>query len=252
MHLNEILDKYTLDEIAKQTKIDKKSLENLFDLKFDNIRKAKAVGFVSILEREYQVDLSKLKSEVVSYYKEHKTNVSVVVGIPREMPKRKNPKMVLSVVATFIVLTSVFLFTQVDKNTFKNIGVLVDKQTIQEYLFDDTNQTDKIRNKNLESEKLAVDYHKFVEIIPVDKLWIGIIELGSLKRDYFVIDKSHRLDISTKSWLLATSALNFSIKNSKGKRVFNDEEEHYFKIDKKVIQLLTQKEYVAQGGWDEW
>ena len=252
MQLNEILDKHTLEEIAKQTKIDKKSLENLFDLKFADIRKAKAMGFVSILEREYQVDLSKLKSEVLSFYKEHQAKESVVVGIPREMPKRKNPKMVLSVVAIFIVFTSIFLFTQIDKNTFKNVAIFVDTQTIKEYLFEDANETDKTLKPTPESVEAEVDYNKFVEIIPLDRLWVGIIELGSLRRDYFVIDEAYGLDISTKSWLLATSALNFSIKNSKGKRVFTDEEEHYFKIDKKSIQLLTQKEYLSQGGWDEW
>jgi len=252
MQLNEILEKYTLEEIAKQTKIDKKSLENLFDLKFSDIRKAKALGFVSILEREYKVDLSKLKSEVLSYYKEHQAKESVVVGIPREMPKRKNPKMILSIVATFVVLASGFLFTQVDKNTLKNMIPLLDKQTIEEYLFEDDTLVTVIPPLEEKSSDTLKSYHNLVEIIPSDKLWIGIINTTTLKREYLIIDKAYTLDLSSSGWLVATSALGFTIINEKGRQSFDDEEEHYFKIDKKETQLLTQKEYLAQGGWNEW
>jgi hypothetical protein len=250
MQLNELLEQHSIEEISSKTKIDKKSLENLFALKFFNIRKARAVGFVSILEREYKVDISKLKSDVEAYYSEYQAKESVVVGIPREMPKRKNPKILLMGVATFVVFFSIFLFTQIDNKTFNNIKLLVDTQSIHEYLFDD-NKTEPLKPTPVVIE-LGVDYDKFVEIVPIDKLWMGIIEVGSLKRDYFVIDKSYGLDISTKTWLVATSALNFSIKNSKGSKTFNDEEEHYFKKYKNDVKLQTQKAYFAQGGWDEW
>ena len=68
MQLNEILEENTIKSISQKTKISEENLENLLAANFDALKKIKALGFISILEREYNTDLSALKANQNCFY----------------------------------------------------------------------------------------------------------------------------------------------------------------------------------------
>jgi hypothetical protein len=71
MQLNEIIEENTLPTISRRTRISVENLQALIDRDWSRLQKVQALGFISILEREYHIDLSDLKEECRAYYAEH-------------------------------------------------------------------------------------------------------------------------------------------------------------------------------------
>ena len=88
--------------------------------------------------------------------------------------------------------------------------------------------------------------------MPERKLWFGVIEMGTGKREHFSISDKYEIDIQEKSWLLATSSAPFSFIAQDETQEYNDAKEHYFKVSKEGIESLDKVAYVAQGGYKKW
>ena len=63
MNAEKFFEKYSIEEISEKTKISPISLRFIRNKEFDKIPKAKFFGFINIIEKEYNVDLSDLKEE---------------------------------------------------------------------------------------------------------------------------------------------------------------------------------------------
>lgn len=64
MTIKELIDTYGLVQIAEQTKISKDNLLNLLNEDYTVLNKANALGFLKIIEREYDVDLSEHRARI--------------------------------------------------------------------------------------------------------------------------------------------------------------------------------------------
>jgi hypothetical protein len=71
MQLNEIIEENTLPSISRKTRISLQNLEALVAKDWSRLKKVQALGFISILEREYQIDLSDLREECRAYFDAH-------------------------------------------------------------------------------------------------------------------------------------------------------------------------------------
>ena len=63
-----------ISEVSNRTFIHEDELRRFLDGDFTNINKAKAMGFIQILQREYRLDLSGLRNRYLSYIEEHKSD----------------------------------------------------------------------------------------------------------------------------------------------------------------------------------
>jgi len=72
--LNNIIEKYGLEEISKKTRISKHNLERLLKKEYSSFSKPRALGFVSIIEREYKEDLTEIKIEIHKWFEDNKTD----------------------------------------------------------------------------------------------------------------------------------------------------------------------------------
>ncbi len=68
MVLNELIEKYSLDAVSRQTRIATEYLEALLERNCGKMKRVQAMGFISILEREYGIDISSLKKECSNYF----------------------------------------------------------------------------------------------------------------------------------------------------------------------------------------
>jgi hypothetical protein len=68
----EFLKQEGLDKVSNKTFINQENLTYLLDKDFENLHQTKAIGFIQILEREYPIDLSELRSEYLDYIRVHK------------------------------------------------------------------------------------------------------------------------------------------------------------------------------------
>jgi len=71
MNLNELIERDGLEAISEKTNISINNLKKLVDLDFEGLNRVRALGFLSILRREYGLDLDTIEESIKSYFMEH-------------------------------------------------------------------------------------------------------------------------------------------------------------------------------------
>jgi hypothetical protein len=74
MQLNELIEKEGLEAVSEKTNISLDNLNRLINEDFEGLNRVKALGFLSILQREYGVDIGALDASIRSYFEEHTPN----------------------------------------------------------------------------------------------------------------------------------------------------------------------------------
>jgi len=123
MQLNELLEESSIEKISEKTNIAEENIEYLMNSDFGAIKRVKTLGFISILEREYKVDLSMLRKEALAYYEQHGSNERVTLGLPimEERHHSGSSKWLWFVVLFLVGYASWFFFTQFDQSQLKNM-----------------------------------------------------------------------------------------------------------------------------------
>lgn len=117
MQLSDILEEHSLKNISKKTNISEENIEYLLAKKFEKIERVKALGFISIIEREFDADLGALKSEAQAYYAEQvPPEESIVIRGMLVEGKRRKPKWLLFIVLVLLAYASWYFVTQYNKS----------------------------------------------------------------------------------------------------------------------------------------
>jgi len=123
MQLNEILEENSLKEISRKTNISEANIEALLAEKFDCVVKTKALGFISIIEREYEADLTLLREEALTYYETHQSAQESIIVVPPESEYKKGiSRGFLLLVVLLLLYVSWYFLIQFDQ---KNVNQLL-------------------------------------------------------------------------------------------------------------------------------
>ena len=68
MDLNELIEKEGLETVSEKTNISIFNLNKLANEDFRDLNRVKALGFLHILKREYDIDTDKLEQSIKSYF----------------------------------------------------------------------------------------------------------------------------------------------------------------------------------------
>jgi len=292
MQLNDILEKNSVKEISQQTQISTDNLENLFDKNFGTLKRVKTLGFISIIEREYNADLGDFAKEAKEYYADKGGVQDAIFQHPTLEEEKGKSKLFMFIILILLGYATWYFITQFDKTNLSKIIPFVDNSTIES--FTKKKKTEDNSVKELSIAKVSMNVTKVkqdtkvatqskvlpkkvitekdtnitiqkpkdisakaiakktINIVPVKHLWFGLVDMKTKQREYFTISKSYELNVSSKKWLVATSSAAFSFKDGNSTKKFNDAKEHYFKIDENGIKVLTKSDYVTLGGWSQW
>jgi len=121
MQLNELLEENSTKTISQRTNIAEENIEHLVNNDFAAIKRVKTLGFISILEREYKIDLSKLREDALAYYAQKGEDESVTLGLPIVEEKKGRSKWLWLVVLILLGYASWFFFTQFDQSQLKSL-----------------------------------------------------------------------------------------------------------------------------------
>ena len=91
MQLNEVIEENSIATISKRTRISIANIEKLVQRDFSGTKRVKALGFISILEREFGIELDALKKECSDYFSsspEEGFDARLVVTIPEADEQR--------------------------------------------------------------------------------------------------------------------------------------------------------------------
>ena len=148
MQLNEILDENTISAISKKTNISEDNIDALMNADFDKIKRVKAMGFISILEREYKADLSKFKEDALAYYNQQKSDESVTLGIPMPAEEKKGKsKFLMFVVILLIIYAIWYAFTNLDKEKLSAM-LPFSEETLSRLMTSDKSMNEEIKDAN--------------------------------------------------------------------------------------------------------
>jgi len=292
MQLSEILEENSVKSISKKTNISEQNVEYLLANNFAALKKTKTLGFISIIEREYKADLKSMREEALEYYADTSEDNSINIGHLVTEEKKGTSKLFILIILGILAYASWYFFTQFDKKHLSELIPFIDEQTIEKLVGEEdkvkeifiketpseeveavtiqnevtttakteevtVSSTQNVVTEAAQSEAEVADAQVAVEkkeilILPFSRLWFGLVDMDTTNRDHFSVDAPYKLDVTEKSWLVATSSAPFSLVDGEETKDFNDAKEHYFKIDKNGIESLTKSEYVTLGGWSQW
>ena len=202
MELNEIIEEYGLETIARRAKISVENIERITHRDFRMITQVKALGFISILSREFNTDLSSLKQECREYYAIHNKDddSNSITIVP--YASMDEPSKVMSKIFSFIILFSI------------GYGAW--------YLFVDNNQNDSVIVTDANSSS-------FIEsVLNRAQKWIGNTD------DVVAIDINSSTQ-STKAWADSESDNGTVAQESKPNRDDTKIEKNISKTEDQIV-----------------
>ena len=203
-------------KIYEATHIPIKHVQSILHSSFEGFSKVQFLGFISILEREYQLDLIELKKAGLMYFDEKKEqSVNEGLFVVPKKKKRSNTLYLLVVIAIFflVLLLKFTLFndtlaqTPIDdtriENITKNIEPLISRVDENTSNLDNNISTDV--NATSVEEIVEVVEPKAIEesfkIVSKSKVWFGYIDVKTNKHYQRTMKGETDLDPS-KTWLL--------------------------------------------------
>ncbi len=254
-------------KIFEQTHIARKFVEDILKGNFSTMNRVQFAGFISILEREYNVDLHELTEEYNAHFNldSSKDKEPFVVSIQENSEKTKNTKMY---VAAGLVLAGVALafYSFLGSSESEKISVQapvevtipeneeLNNTTIEEAR-SHLGQLDQKADVSTEEAPVEVTVEpvhlgKF-EIIPRSNLWIGIIDLDTFKRTQRLGSEPFEL-ASDKEWLLVMGHgyVNFSVNGEE--QSFKEEKKVWFSYENGVLRQLSRSEFKEKNRGKAW
>jgi len=169
MQLNDILEENSVRAISQKTKISEDNLENLLNKNFDAIKKIKTLGFISIIEREYNADLNALREEAKEYYGDVEEDQSVTLGRPIMEEKKGKSKFLMLVIFSLLGYATWYFLTQFDKKNLSKLIPFSDESILGSYVgenkskksFDKDIQVDLVNAESLEDTESKLEKKSF-------------------------------------------------------------------------------------------
>jgi len=276
--IDSIISEFGLDEVSKRTKISKRNLKLLSKREFDSFSKPRALGFVSIIEREYGVDMTDFKKEILEWFENKGENDYSLIFPP---PKKRRKKRWIGIV--FLLVALIFGFYLYQNNFYSNKSLqeskaistvtkeekvtkdinnskidqkikttlsLDDNSSIKSKAF--TNDLDNIKKSNDNSTIDTFVSSQEIVFSPNIKMWIGVIDIKSNKKRSRLVSKNFSID-SNSDKLIVTGHGFFEVNDTIGNNLkFNDPNKHYLQIKDGVVKEITTKTFKKLNGGKVW
>ncbi|PHR56893.1 MAG: hypothetical protein COA44_07225 [Arcobacter sp.] len=252
-------------KIFETTHIAKKFVEDILNKRFSSMSKIQFMGFISILEREYSIDLHELQEE---YFKSSGTEdvkgkEPFVVSKQDETDEKSVNKNAYIFVGVLILAALFMLFkpeSTPEEEPKAEIVLELKASLIENELNNSTIEKAKLNLNSLGGDKLLVVKEEIVvepvhtskfEIAPRSNLWIGIVDLDTFKRTQKMSSKSFELD-PDKEWLLVMGHgfVNFEVNGEEKK--YKDERKVWFAYENGSLSKLTRSEYKEKNRGKAW
>ena len=254
-------------KIFETTHIAKKFVEDILNKKYSSMTKIQFMGFVSILEREYNIDLHELQEEYLEVSSTHNVKGAepFVVSKQDDVDEKTINKNAYIFVGLLVVVALFMLFKpESSPEESKKVETVVEVKSmhVENELNNSTIEKAKLNLTALDGNSMEVKEviaEEVVEpvhtskftVIPRSKLWIGIVNLETFKRTQKMSSKSFDLD-PDKEWLLVMGHgfVNFEVNGEE--QNFKDERKVWFAYENGSLKKLTRSEFKEKNRGKAW
>ncbi|ADR34961.1 hypothetical protein Sulku_2301 [Sulfuricurvum kujiense DSM 16994] len=264
------------EKIHERTHISRDKIELVLTKSYAQIGRVQFMGYISILEREYDIDLSGIKEEYLLFCQNNPTVLAPKQSVILQAASNSKPKWIVAGTVLIIILMIGGYFLQgkmsaapsedVMNLTTSSVQVVEQNDTANAET-NETNITGSIAN--VESNQSAATSvqsaipaqqnetlitgtsDQQTAIIPQYKVWYGVIDLESGKKiqgitiDPIIIDP-------TKTLLIVLGHGRVELISSEGKKVLNDKNTVHFIGEKGALKQISQQEFMERNGGKNW
>lgn len=279
---SESLKRIGIEKIHEDTHITRGDIEIIFAQDYKLLNQVQYLGFLSILQREYNLDLSSLREEALLFYKEKELSKDGDQGVFVVAKRQKSSTQMYLVVIILIFLAAVILslnFNSEDENieiqsvesqVIQDVKKEIIKQEIIENNTSETNATElvpslesntsapvKIAAEKEVAEAVAVqEKEKPVElkqfiIKAKSKVWIGYIDVETNKKHSETV-KDKLILKRDKEWLLILGHSHVDIRANGEKYKFSTKGQLRLLYKDGVVTQITEDEFKKLNRGRKW
>ncbi len=276
----QILKEVGVAEICKATKIASKNIHSILEKRYESLSRVHARGFIQILEREYEIDLSAWMKEFdkACAFKEGVSEEQNQETDPEE--KTKNPlkveidysinqantslskksskwKPFVLVLGVVVIVLAVVIIQNSSSLKEERGQESAIKSGTKKNSFNKANPTEenkpeptpKLEEKPKEQDKQEKEAIKedpnTIYIIPKKDVWVEVIDLDEKKNSFQkVFKKNYSLETKNHRLLLRFGHGHLSLKNNHQEQEYNDGKTKRFLYEpNKGLTLINEAQY---------
>ncbi|WP_120890503.1 sialidase [Helicobacter pylori] len=276
----QILKEVGVAEICKATKIASKNIHSILEKRYESLSRVHARGFIQILEREYNIDLSAWTKEFdkACAFKEGVSEEQNQETDPEE--KTKNPlkveidysinqantslskksskwKPFVLVLGVVVIILAVVIIQNSSSLKEERGQESTIKSGTKKNSFNKANPTEenkpeptpKLEEKPKEQDKQGKEAIKedpnTIYIIPKKDIWVEVVDLDEKKNSFQkVFKKNYSLETKNHRLLLRFGHGHLSLKNNHQEQEYNDGKTRRFLYEpNKGLTLINEAQY---------
>ncbi len=263
--MSDILDpikKHDITTIQHRTKISQYNIQALFERDFSKMRKVQFLGFVSILEREFNIDLASYREEFfTSQGVELSQTPEIELFVSKEEPvsKGKQGKIIFILLGLIGLVFFAYIYfapSEEKKSQPLNNSVILKanrelnrikkEEALKEEI--ETNATIVKEEEIKTIEKVMVPK---VTILPKRRVWMGMIPMAGGKRVQKIIKSAYELNTS-KSWLIVFGHGHIDIEYNKELLEFSSRKKLWFLYEDEQLSQINKEQFKEYNGGKSW
>ena len=261
--MSEALDKLKslgAQKIHEDTHIPVQHAQSLLHNSFECFSKVQFLGFVSILEREYELKLDTLKLAGLDYFDVKHSDLDKDQSLLAPSNKKQSN-------GTLYIIIVILIFTVAIVYTYSafNEGPIVSSHKIDNGMIKNVQQTIKDDNAREEANNTRMDANKTLLVNRIEsiveekslkiktktKVWLGYIDVESNKRYQKTFNGELDLD-PKKKWLLIFGHTYFEIYLNENLQEFNSSEQTRFLYEKNEIKAISSEKFKELNKGRQW
>jgi hypothetical protein len=262
------------NSIHENTHISRPKIEQVLNKSFGELTRVQFMGFISILEREYQLDLSSLREEYNAYVQLLPDTANTEKSAILQAQSHARRLWVIIALVGIILLVGIGWVVQGSLSTFPKEEVMQLSSTSIEVVdtnssemnLSDMNSTNDINMTEINATQLTQEQNKSVvmntqdqslnfanvlSIKPASKVWVGMMDLATgekiqkVTKDPIVID-------ATKNWLFVFGHGRLEIVTSEGSKTIKERNTAWFAYENGMLQRLTLEQFKIKNKGSNW
>lgn len=246
------------EKIHEKTHISRDKVELLLTKSYGEIGRVQFMGFMSILEREFGMDLGDIRNEYTAYWEEHAGALPPKESVILQAQSNTKQKWMMAGAAVIALLLGGGYFLQ---------GIL-SNEPIEEVMnlnslaIEPVALVREVNTSTVEEANVTAEANQTVAAVPATepaaltirpgyKVWVGMIDMDSGTKTQQITNDPIVVDTARK-WLIVLGHGWVEIETKDGKQVMKEKDTVRFLAENGTLKPLSKAEFTELNGGKTW
>lgn len=255
--------------IHEQTHIARSKLELVLNKTYSDLTRVQFMGFISILEREYGIDLSSIRHEYDEFMQTHPDVIIPKSSVILQAESRSRQKWVLGGILAIVLLIVLGSMIQgqlsispsediiklsttdvqvVDQNT--DVALPVEVNTTITTPVVDVNVSTAKNEQNTTTASVA-NIDNAVNIKPIAKVWVGMMDMATGQKTQKITKEAIVLD-GSKNTLFMFGHGRLEIMTPDGKKTLKERNTVWFTYENGKLKQINETQFAEINKGTSW